>query len=156
MSLARIQARIPGAIRMGLFMLDGHDLRFHKRGDDGSGKCDAYRTDDGNDKILGALFDITWQEKQQLDVIEGLGLGYDEKTVRVRSDKGLTFEAVTYFAISIDPGLKPYSWYLNHVVVGASELQVPTSYTDRIKAIASIEDPDSTRDAAQRAVHALK
>jgi len=153
MSLARLRARIPGAIRLGLCLLEGHDLRFHMQSDDGSGKCDAYRTASSNDIVMGALFEITACEKQALDVIEGLGLGYDQRVVSVRSAEGVMFEAITYSAIRIESSLKPYSWYLNHVVVGAREIQVPLSYLKRIQAIESIEDTDRRREIVQRAVH---
>lgn len=44
MSLLRLWQRVPSAVRIGVFTLQGHQLRFHKLGKDGSGKCDAYQT----------------------------------------------------------------------------------------------------------------
>ena len=42
MSVARLRMWAPSAMKVGLFWLASHDLRFHKRGADGSGKCDAF------------------------------------------------------------------------------------------------------------------
>ena len=144
---------MPSAERLGLFILEQHVLRFHKISRDGSGKCDVFQTDDPDDSVFGALFKIDPGEKPVLDEIEGLGVGYEEKLVNVKNDVGDVIEAVTYYATRIDPSLKPYSWYLNHVIVGAKEINVPAHYLKGIQSIESIEDRDTKRDAEQRAIH---
>ncbi len=153
MSLSRLRDRATGAERLGLFVLAGHQLRFHKISEDGSGKCDAFKTQDPNDSVIGALFEISNSEKKDLDIVEGLGCGYEEKTVYVHNDDGVTVEAIIYYATKIDPGLKPYSWYLNHVLIGAREIKVPEQYLLNIEGVDSAEDPDKNRDAAQRILH---
>lgn len=40
----RLIARTPSARPVGTSLLPGHRLTFHKRGRDGSGKCDAFET----------------------------------------------------------------------------------------------------------------
>ena len=92
-------------------------------------------------------------DKVYLDRAESLGSGYDAKTVIVRNNLGETFEALIYFAIKIDSSLKPYGWYLNHVVIGAIEMNLPAQYTDIIQATKSIEDLDTNRDAKQRSIY---
>ncbi len=153
MSLSRLRGRVPSAERLGIFILEQHVLRFHKISEDGAGKCDAFQTDNLDDSIIGALFKIDPSEKLALDKVEGLGVGYDEKLVNVKNDVGDVVEAVTYYAIRIDPFLKPYSWYLNHVIVGAKEINVPAHYLEGIESIESIKDKDTKRDAEQRAIH---
>jgi len=153
MSLSRLRKRVPSAERLGVFNLEQHDLRFHKISKDGSGKCDAFQTEKPNDSVIGALFEIDRSEKPALDIVEELGCGYEEKLVKVQNDVGDVFEAVTYYAIRIDPSLKPYTWYLNHVIVGAKETNVPEQYLKDIQLVESIEDMDSKRDAEQRAIH---
>ena len=37
----RLRERVPSAESLGVARLEAHVLRFHKRGRDGSGKCDA-------------------------------------------------------------------------------------------------------------------
>lgn len=51
---------------------------------------------------------------------------------------------------------KPFSWYLNHVVVGAKESNVPSQYLDVIQSTECIEDPDLIRDAKQRAMYKIQ
>ncbi len=153
MSLARLRGRVPGAERLGVFNLEQHDLRFHKISNDGSGKCDAFHTENPTDSVIGALFEISRREKPVLDEAEGLGYGYEEKIVKVQNDAGELIEAVTYYATRIDPSLKPYSWYLNHVIVGAKETNVPEQYLKDIQSTESIEDMDTKRDAEQRAIY---
>ena len=130
MSLARIKERVPSAHRLGAYFLEGRDLRFHKAGKDGSGKCDAFSTS-GNERVYGALYEINPDEKPALDRAEGLGVEYSEKLVSVTNDQGETIEAFTYFALKIDDSLKPYTWYLNHVLIGARESQLPENYIQK-------------------------
>ena len=151
MSLVRLRERVPSAERIGTFFLKEHQLRFHKVSKDGSGKCDAFKTNNTGDVVIGALFEIN--EKKALDIAEGLGYGYDEMIVNVQNNSGETFEVLTYYAIKMDSSLKPYYWYLNHVVIGANETNVPVQYLDVIQSTECIKDPDKNRDAKQRAMY---
>ena len=103
--------------------------------------------------LARALFEINKDEKGILDTAESLGSGYDEKLVFVENNSGDIFEALIYCAIKIDPSSKPYSWYLNHVIIGAKETKVPTEYLAVIESVECIEDADINRDAKQRAMY---
>ena len=153
MSLARLKQRAPSAKRYGCFKLVGYSLRFHKVGQDKSGKCDAFYTANKSDYVLGALFEIDEADKIHLDKAEGLGFGYDEKQVTLLNDHNEKVQAVLYIATQIDIGLLPYSWYKNHVLIGAIESSLPKEYIDRIKSVESLDDLDKNRDALQRAIH---
>jgi len=153
MSIARLKARVPSAMPLGCYSIKERDLRFHKSSKDGSGKCDAFFTGNGEDVIFGALFEMNPSEKAILDRAEGLGFGYDEKEITVISEEGIRFKAITYFATDIKPNLKPYSWYLNHVFIGATETSLPNDYIQTKITVESIEDNDKERDAEQRAIH---
>jgi len=153
MSIARLQERVPSAKRLEMVTLKKHQLRFHMSSDDGSGKCDCFLTNNNEDIVIGALFEINLSEKDTLDKAESLGYGYAEKTVEVQSESGEIFQASLYYAIKIEASLKPYSWYLNHVVVGAKETKLPNEYLATIQSIECIEDPDKNRDEVQRAIH---
>ncbi len=154
MSLSRLRERVPSAEALGFFALAGYDLRFHKSSKDGSGKCDAYFTSVAEDIIYGVLFKIDPREKSALDKAEGLGYGYTEKEVLVKATDGSSITAMTYIATNIDQSLKPYSWYVNHVLVGANEASLPSDYIDaKIKSVKTLEDSDKERDAKQRAIH---
>lgn len=153
MSLLRLQERVPSAKRLESATLKNHQLRFNMRSADGSGKCDSFQTNNIEDIVIGALFEINKNEKAILDQAESLGYGYDEKLVLVHNSSGEAFEALTYYAIRIDTSLRPYYWYLNHVILGAKETNVPTDYLDVIESIECIVDPDSARDEKQRAMY---
>ena len=154
MSISRLRERVPSAEVLGCHALKLHDLRFHKSSKDGSGKCNVFYTGDDKDIVFGTLFEICPSEKAFLDKTEGLGDGYDEKIVVVLAADGSSLEATTYIATIIDEHLKPYAWYVNHVIVGANETPLPDEYIQsKISEIESVQDVDKERDARERAVH---
>ena len=153
MSLLRLQERVPSAKRLETVTLKHHQLRFNMSGTDDSGKCDAFQTGNSTDSVIGAMFEINKDEKGVLDQAESLGSGYNEKLVSVQNDLGEIFEATTYYAIKLDASLKPYSWYLNHVIIGAKETKVPDEYLAVIESVECIEDTDMARDARQRSMY---
>src|SRR6056297_3033351 len=153
MSIVRLRERVPGARRVGTGTLQYHDLRFHKRGADGSAKCDAFYTGDANHSVYGSLFVIDPAEKPALDAAEGLGVGYGEKPVSVAVGKQQHIEALTYYALAIDETLNPYSWYVQHVLIGARETACPPPYLAWIESTTAIDDDDAARDARERAIH---
>ncbi|MDX1678142.1 gamma-glutamylcyclotransferase family protein [Arsukibacterium sp.] len=154
MALARIKQRIPGALRHGVVSLAQHTLRFHKVGYlDGSAKCDAFFTGREADQVIGMLYNISDSDKSILDKIEGVGFGYQDKEVQVTDSQGNRITALTYIATHIDSSLRPFNWYLNHVLRGATECGLPGSYIAAIAATPAIDDPDKARDASERAVY---
>ena len=153
MSLARLQQRTPGARRLRSCILPGHVLRFHKAGRDGSGKCDAFHTGNPQDRVMGALFELCPEQKPALDRVEGLGRGYAVTVVLLHVGPGNRVEALTEYATAFDPLLKPYTWYKQHVLVGAREIRLPASYVAQIDRIDGLEDPDRLRNARERAIH---
>lgn len=154
MSTSRLRERVPSAESLGCFVLGEHDLRFHKSSKDGSGKCDAFLTSNTVNIIYGVLFKIDPKEKSALDKAEGVGYGYNEKEIVVTASDGSLVTAITYVATKIDNSLRPYSWYVNHVLVGAKEASLPPDYIEeKIVSIESIEDSDKERDMKQRAIH---
>ena len=153
MSLKRLKVRVPSTERLGGGTLKAHQLRFHKVSHDGSSKCDAFQTDNEDDFIIGSLYQIDEDEKTALDQVEGLGHGYEEKVVRIENQRGEIFDAFIYYATNIGSSLKPYAWYVNHVIIGAKEINVPLYYLNAIQAIECIEDPNKHRDSEQRAIY---
>lgn len=154
MSLPRLHERVPSAQRVGMFTLTEHVLKFHKISKiDGSGKCDAQFTGNLDDFVIGALFEISENEKIALDEAEGLGDGYQDKWIQLNDAQGRIIEAFTYCATATDPSLNPYSWYLDHVVYGATETGVPASYLSALESVESEEDFNKTRDTKERSIY---
>lgn len=152
MSSRRLLARVPSARLVSTARLPGHDLRFHKRSPDGSGKCDAFETRDPKDRIHGVAFMISPEHGPILDHFEELDVGYRKKTVTLLTDEG-EVDAFTYAAIDIAEGLKPYDWYRDHVLRGAIEHGLPAAYVDRIRRVAFTPDPDVGRGARESLIY---
>lgn len=154
MSLRRLQLRVPSARRLVTgCSLTGHQLRFHKRGRDGSAKCDAFQTGRAGDRVFGALFWLAPEEKRWLDLAEGLGVGYRQKRVEVCAANGMTHGAFTYVALQTAPGLTPFQWYLEHVLIGARESRVPGDYLAQRLWVEATEDPLAHRTRQERAIY---
>ena len=139
LSTERLQARVPSARARCRGRLLHHALRWHKLGRDGSGKCDIVPTP-APSIVWGVLFDVSRDEKPALDAIEGLGIGYFEKEVRIVTDDGECF-ALTYHANPdrTDPTLRPFDWYKDHVVRGAREHGLPADYIQELELVETLE-----------------
>lgn len=147
MFVPRLRVRVASAEVRSTARLIGYALRFHKRSEDRSGKCNAFRTGDPADEVYGVLFAIDPSQKADLDRAEGLGNGYVEATVQVISRDG----EQTAFAYLAEPGfvddsLRPYTWYKKFVVRGARESGLPQAYVDAIEAVAALRDPNPERE----------
>lgn len=153
MSSQRMLQRLPGARYTSLARLAQHKLSFRKNDQGMSAKCDIELTGSVADEVIGVLYDISLEEKQLLDQIEGLGSGYDEKFVELRTEAGQVLFAVTYCAINIDENMIPYHWYKQHVLRGAIEHNLPQSYVSLIEAIPSKEDADEQRTLRELAIY---
>ena len=153
MSQARLLARVPSARFFATATLIEHELRFHKKSIDGSGKCDAYQTGNPGHVIFGVVFEMDQAEKPALDKKEGLGNGYKEKEVTLTTSAGEEIKASTYYATNISKDLKPYQWYKHHVLTGAQEHGLPEAYVDRIKSIEATEDQDQERHEREMGIY---
>jgi len=153
MSSRRLAARVSGTHALGSAILEGHQLRFHKRGQDGSGKCDIYEVNGEESRVFGVLFALPAAEKAALDGIEGLGAGYEEKVVSVIDTDGRRSQAVTYYANDITDALRPFCWYRHHVIAGAQEFQLPQDYVQAIANVPYVSDRDDARRAREMSIY---
>lgn len=150
----RLRARTPGARVVAVGTLAGHQLRWHKRAADGSGKCDAFATDAGVDVVWGVVYELARDEKRILDGYEGLGEDYFEKVVRVASSDRVVHEAIAYTAnpALIAEGLRPFHWYKGFVTTGARQHAFPQEYRRVLEAVEAQDDLDARRHARESAV----
>ena len=153
MSERRLKDRVPSAKKICKAFLRKHDLRFHKKGMDGSGKCDACFEGNHGNLVIGVLYEIDEAGKNLLDRREGLGNGYDEKFVEVITPNDDILKAVMYSATKIDRGLKPFIWYREHVLRGALENNFPGEYIDKIRSVEAIPDPDLERERREMNIY---
>lgn len=139
----RIRARVPSARPVGKVRLDGWSMRFHKRGQDGSAKCNLLETGLAGDTAYGAVFAIAPHERIRLDRAEGLGQGYDFAWLKLAD-----FGRVFFYAAApthISEGLRPFGWYRDLVAAGAHHHGFPAAYVERIRSIEAALDPDPER-----------
>ena len=153
MSIKRFQQRVTTAKLIGQYKLLEHQLKFHKIGKDNSAKCDAYFTGNKKDQVLGVVFNFERQEKSQLDIAEDLGIGYQEKNVKLVNQQGSVLEAYTYYAIKIQFDLKPFSWYKEHVIYGAKEANLPNDYLNYIINHPEIIDSNQERENRELSIY---
>lgn len=146
MPTARIQERCPSARFVGVAELPGYQLRWHKRSQDGSGKCDIVRANQQGTSVFGVLYEIANSEKADLDRAEGLGSGYDETEIEVhRGVERLIVKAYVASSDAVFPTLRPYTWYRALAVAGAKEHGLPTDYIAGLESAPANEDPDRAR-----------
>ena len=150
MSVRRLQERVRSARPLGIGWLPGHRMMFRKKSKDGSGKCDIVPS--GAYTMFGVLFEIDSSEEKALDQFEGLNAGYLKKACNARVAEGRYMPAFTYYADlkHVDAELKPYTWYLNHVIIGAEEASLPEAYVQSIRATESIKDWNQKREKCER------
>jgi len=136
----RLQGRVPSASLAGTAMVDGWNLKFHKRSQDGSGKCNVVASENS---VFFALFEIDDSEKSDLDDAEGLGKGYVENHIQIPGFGEYFFYIASESHIQKD--LKPYSWYKELVVIGLEYHQAPKQYLQKILAVSDKRDKKDSR-----------
>lgn len=147
----RIELRLGPCERVGAASLSGYELRFHKRGRDGSGKCDAFHTGNHGDALFGVIYSLSRDQRELLDEVEGSG--YVSREVAVRTRAGI-LTAYTYVAKEehVEDGLQPFSWYKSIVVAGARVHALPSHYIDLLTTVDALSDPDIERHAHHQAI----
>jgi hypothetical protein len=58
---------------------------------------------------------------------------------------------MTYVTISKEPALRPYRWYKDLVIAGATEHHLPGFYIEWLRTINSKPDPNASRRARKEA-----
>jgi hypothetical protein len=148
----RLSRRVPSARLTAVATLAEHTLRFHKRGKDESGKCNAFYTGQPEHHVLGAVYEIAAEEKPILDDHEGPG--YEVKSLTVtRTNEPLDVFAYIATESHIDEMLQPYTWYRKLVHLGARHLGFPESYFKAFLAVNALPDPNVAR--LQRGEHLI-
>jgi len=139
----RKENRAPSAEKVATARLAAYTLRFHKKSNTNSGKCDAYATGCETDKVHGVVFRIIEAEIKSLDSAEACGYGYDKAWVDVETDQG-DMRVFTYVAshTHIDTEQLPFPWYKKYVIEGACEHKLPAGYVAQVRDQATRPDPD--------------
>ena len=142
----RLAERCSSAKVVGKAFVEDYRIEFTKVSKDGSGK--ATLQPHYNTKQHGVLFEIDRSQRQILDRIEGLGVGYKRLELDcVTNCSNLTIcSAYSYQATDLNPTLKPFDWYLALVVAGAEQHELPTNYISTLREIKYDTDPEPKPD----------
>jgi len=143
----RLIKRVPSTKILGIGKSQGFKIEFSKRSKDGSGKATLIRTTNKSDIIWGTISTILKKEKPLLDKAEGLGEGYNEERILIKTETSENTLLITYIAEDsyIDKKLIPYSWYKTLVVEGAKENGLPEKYTEKLELQKAKEDKNIER-----------
>ena len=163
MSERRLRKRVPSAKVIGTGFLENYRLTFNKCSKkDKSGKCTIEPCK--SDRVFGVLFEINKDEKRKLDKVEGAcgNGGYEKATHKIeiweykcseaKCDKTVCC-ATTYQATNPCQDLKPYTWYKQHVLVGAIEQGLPPTYINRLIGFDAKKDCNEEREACELSIY---
>lgn len=137
----RLRRRTPSARLLGTVVLRGWGLRWHKRGMDGSGKCNIVAGPGGVEEVHGVVYAIAARERAALDGAEGEG--YGARALEI-PEYGRVFLYIARPQYVVE-GLRPYRWYRDYVARGARYHGFPAPYVAQILAMPWDEDPDPGR-----------
>lgn len=146
MLTARLAERVPTVRPVGRGWLAAHQLHFHLRGSDASGKCNILYTGDARDVVHGVLYALDADRLERLHAAEGppyafleLEIGTPDGAVRAATYRGR--------AEYLDDTLVPYRWYRDFVTYGAREHDLPAAYVQALETTVCQPDPDAERAA---------
>ena len=139
----RLQHRVPSARVISTVGLMGWQLKFHKRGQDASAKCNIIQTGKTADVVYGAIYEMLASEKAKLDKVEGLNAGYSRAHIEI-AEQGTVFFYVAEKEY-IDNDLLPFDWYKELVVAGGRFHAFPETYLAQINCMNAIPDYDEAR-----------
>jgi gamma-glutamylcyclotransferase len=83
-----------------------------------------------NERVWGALYEITERDRLTMDAFEGYPRNYDHRDVDVKDREGAVHRAMTYFRTGRPLG-KPHPDYERIVIDGAKQCGLPDEYIDK-------------------------
>ncbi len=118
--------------------LRGYTLKFNKASSLNPEEGFANIIPDEKGSVEGVLYEISDFDLLKLDEYEGHPQHYRRITVKVETEEGELFDAVTYIASpdKIKNGLKPSKKYLKNLIVARDIL--PESYVRRLEVIETL------------------
>ena len=123
-------------------VLEGYRLVFNKRSTIYPGTASANIEVADNDRVEGLLYALEDDRGiESMDPFEGYPVRYDRSLVSIQTAQA-TVQSWVYIANQayLAPGLKPASWYLNHLLAGERHLSRP--YFERLSAVVCLPDSD--------------
>ena len=139
---SRLRERAPSARFVSVGRLFGHELRFHKRGRDGTAKADAHPGRPGA-FVWGAVAELEDEDLTTLDQYEP-GYRRTQLPIVVAGDS-VTAWVYRAEARVQQKGLRPHTWYVDHILAGGRARGLPAGYLARVASVPTLGgQPDST------------
>lgn len=133
MNRTQMQQRAGNPAEEKVARLDNYELNFEKvaRGGTGTGNL----VPAAGKVVYGVLYRVTEQQLKVLDRFEGVPEHYRRSEVTVTDAEGNKIAAQVYLARKVRRGLKPDRLYLQRIVQGAEEHNLPADYIQQLKRI---------------------
>lgn len=142
----RLRERVPSAEFVDIARLPGMMVVFQKHGRDDSAKCDLEPLDSATS--WGVVYRIDVDDLPRLDEAEGDGYRRESVVVATRDD---FLEAFTYRARKDHlTSARPFDWYVDLLVEGARDHDLPQMYIAGLEQTETQPDPDSERAERNR------
>lgn len=149
----RLAARCPSASLAGIAFAPDHALKFAKIGKDRSGKATLFPQQGAHQ--FGVLFKINRNDLGALDMAESAGYRRDDSFLVFRTKDHAKIPVMTYLGTDLEDGLKPFDWYLDLVIAGAKQHNLPEEQISSLQSTRYIVDTDTNRKGRLDALAAL-
>jgi cation transport regulator ChaC len=116
--------------------LENYELVFNKKARGGSATGNI-RPAPGK-MVYGVLYRIPEQALRSLDRFEGVPQHYRRIEVTAIDNEGNKVNAQAYIATKVESGLRPAPHYLQSILQGAEEHNLPADYIESIKQAAGL------------------
>ncbi len=133
---AQMKSRVGQILEERPARLENYELVFNKKARGGSATGNI-RPAPGK-AVHGVLYRISEQALRALDRFEGVPEHYRRIEVTTVDHEGNKIEAQTYIATKVENGLRPAPHYLQTVLQGAQEHNLPEEYIESIKQAAGL------------------
>ncbi len=133
MSSAQMKQRAGDWAEEKLARLEGYELNFDKISRGGTGTGNMVRAE--GKTVWGVLYRLTEQQLRALDRFESVPEHYRRIEVNVLDEQGNRLPAQVYVARKVRKGLKPDRVYLQRILQGAEEHNLPADYLERLRKI---------------------
>src|SRR5229473_212679 len=131
MSRAQMQSRAGNILEAQTARLENYEIVFNKKSHGGSAKANVRPA--AGKVVYGVLYKIPESAYRTMDKHEGAPQHYRRIEVTVTDGAGRKMGAQAYIATKVEKGLKPSPHYLQTILEGAGEHQLPAEYVAAIK-----------------------
>ena len=130
---AQVKQRMGDVKEERLARLEDYELNFDKIARRSTGAANI--TIVPGKVVWGVLYRLSEQQMKALDRFEGVPEHYRRSEVNVIDTQGNKIAAQVYLARKVRKGLKPDRLYLQRIVQGAEEHNLPSDYIAQLRAI---------------------